>query len=91
MDCFINNKSIHDKNKIKGNPKSSYYDGDGEVTMLDIWLSQMSNEEFIGLCKGNIVKYIFRKKGSKEDKIRDYEKASDYMRFLLYATNNNKQ
>lgn len=75
--------------KLKGNPKSSYYDGDGKVTMLDIWTSQLTKDEFIGLCKGNIIKYLTRKKGNKKTKILDYEKAYNYATYLMEITNEN--
>ena len=41
----------------------------------------MSKEEFIGFCKGNVIKYTVRA-GQKNDEIQDIDKAIDYLNHL---------
>lgn len=53
----------------------------GAIECIDALRSCLSEEEFRGFCKGNIIKYLWRSeyKGGKED----LEKARDYLDYLL--------
>ena len=65
------------------NKNSSYYD-QGGLSDLDIWKAKLTKEEFRGLCKGNVLKYVLRagsKKGQKTTK--DLRKAKDYLDFWI--------
>ena len=44
----------------------------------------ISNEELIGFCKGNVIKYTVRA-GSKDDALLDIVKAMDYLTYLHKA------
>lgn len=55
----------------------------GGIECIDAIRACMSEEEFRGFCKGNVIKYLWRaeyKGGSV-----DYQKARDYMNYLLEA------
>ena len=41
----------------------------------------ISKEEFIGFCKGNVIKYVVRC-GKKEDAMSDIDKAINYLELL---------
>lgn len=69
---------------------SSYYDAGG-VSVLDIWKSKMSKEEFEGLCKGMIIKYICRagvKDPTKE--VEDLKKTKQYLEWLIESKEESK-
>ena len=53
----------------------------GGIECIDAIRACMSEEEFRGFCKGNVIKYLWRAeyKGGSED----YQKARDYMNYLL--------
>lgn len=53
----------------------------GSIECIDALRSCLSEEEFRGFCKGNVIKYLWRSdyKGGKED----LEKARDYLDYLL--------
>lgn len=55
----------------------------GEIETIDYIRDKLTKEEFIGYCKGNILKYISREKykGGKED----LEKAAVYLRWAIEA------
>lgn len=62
--------------------KDSYYDKGG-VSVLSIWKSKLSEDEFRGLCKGNVIKYVVRA-GVKDDNIlEDLKKAQVYLGWLI--------
>lgn len=52
----------------------------GPIECIDAIEASMSHEAFIGFCKGNVIKYIWRA-GSKdsEDAIDDMKKAAWYL------------
>lgn len=53
----------------------------GGIECIDAIRACMSEEEFRGFCKGNVIKYLWRaeyKGGSV-----DYQKARDYMNYML--------
>ena len=41
----------------------------------------ISKEEFIGFCKGNVIKYVVRC-GKKDDAVKDIDKAINYLELL---------
>ena len=55
----------------------------GGIETIDYLKAKLSKEEFIGFCKGNIIKYTSREalKGGKED----MKKAEWYLKKLIEA------
>lgn len=53
----------------------------GFIECIDAIKSALTEEEFRGFCKGNIIKYTWREKHKGGDK--DLVKAKDYINFLL--------
>ena len=61
---------------------NDYYDKGG-VSVLSIWKSKLTVDEFRGLCKGNVIKYVVRA-GVKDDNIvKDLKKAQEYLGWLI--------
>ena len=62
------------------NPNSKHYDTE-EKTAIELLEEQLTVSEMIGFCKGNIIKYEYRKehKGAKED---DEVKIKTYRNYL---------
>ena len=50
---------------------------DGGIETIDIIRAKLTHEEFIGYCKGNVIKYATRA-GKKNDEAEDLAKASVY-------------
>jgi len=61
-----------------------YYSKNGFSPIQAFEKGLMSNEEFIGFCKGNVIKYTVRA-GSKDDALLDIIKAMDYLTYLHKA------
>jgi len=59
-----------------------YYAGNGLSPIGAFQQGLISQEEYIGFLKGNIIKYTVRA-GHKEDAIKDLEKAKHYIDFYL--------
>lgn len=59
----------------------SYYIKDGLSPIDAFKQGLMSNEEFIGFCKGNIIKYVVRCQ-YKDNPVKDLDKAMDYIKLL---------
>ena len=60
-----------------------YYESGG-LSVYDIWRSKLTDEQFIGLCKGTVLKYVLRaglKAGN--DEIQDLQKAADYLQWWI--------
>lgn len=55
----------------------------GGMQLLDIWKAKLSLEEFKGLCKGNILKYVIR--SDHKNGIEDLKKARVYLNWLIEA------
>lgn len=53
----------------------------GGLQVKDIWLAKLSKEEFKGLCKGNVLKYILR--ADLKNGLEDYKKAAVYLQWLI--------
>ena len=70
-----------------GEPK--YYSSNGLSPLSAFRNGLMSKEEYIGFCKGNIIKYVVRA-GKKEDNSfeEDISKAKDYLNHLEEAMKN---
>lgn len=58
----------------------NYYEAGG-MQVKDIWLAKLSKEEFKGLCKGNILKYVIR--ADLKNGLEDYKKAKVYLEWLI--------
>lgn len=59
-----------------------YYNHDGLSPIQAFKKGMISRHEYIGFCKGNIIKYVVRA-GKKDDAVEDLEKAKNYIDFLL--------
>jgi len=59
-----------------------YYAKDGLSPLQAFQQGLMSQEEYIGFCKGNIIKYVVRA-GSKGFAVPDLLKARDYLNHLM--------
>ena len=55
----------------------------GGIECIDAIRSSMTEQAFIGFCKGNVIKYVFR----YEDKggVEDLEKAAVYLDWMIQA------
>ena len=53
----------------------------GTIQPIEFMRSFMSRDEFIGFCKGNVIKYVARA-GKKGDAAEDIEKARQYLGYL---------
>lgn len=58
-----------------------YYAKDGLSPLSAFEKGLISKEEYIGFCKGNVIKYTIRA-GKKDDAISDINKAIDYLEHL---------
>ena len=61
---------------------------DGDIECIDALRSMTTKEEFIGYCRCNAVKYVWRlphKGKSNAAKIQDAEKAIVYLEWLIEA------
>ena len=67
-------KTITDGIKVK-NPKSTHYHLWENTEVIDVIKSMLTEEEYKGFLKGNLLKYRLRDKGQDES---DKEKAKDY-------------
>lgn len=58
-----------------------YYCKDGLSPISAFKLGLISDKEFVGFCKGNVIKYTIRC-GKKDSSVEDIEKAINYLIFL---------
>ena len=58
-----------------------YYCKNGLSPIKAFEMGLISKEEFIGFCKGNIIKYVVRC-DKKDSMVSDIEKAIDYLQIL---------
>lgn len=84
-------KMLEDEEKIvylneSGEKEPSYYNSNGLSPLEAFKMGLLSKEEYIGFCKGNIIKYTVRA-GKKDDAIEDIYKAIDYLNHLKEAFN----
>jgi len=59
-----------------------YYASNGLSPIGAMKQGLISQEEYIGFLKGNIIKYVIRA-GKKEDAVKDLKKAKDYINFYM--------
>jgi len=59
-----------------------YYAGDGLSPIGAMKQGLISQDEYIGFLKGNIIKYVIRA-GKKDDAVKDLQKAKDYINFYM--------
>jgi len=61
-----------------------YYKSNGLSPLSAFKQGLISEDELIGFCKGNVIKYTVRcgKKGNGKDIIEDIDKAIDYLNYL---------
>ena len=64
------------------NKEPDYYAGNGLSPIGAFKQGLLSEEEYIGFLKGNIIKYTVRA-GHKKDAIQDLEKAKHYIDFYM--------
>ena len=57
-----------------------YYKAEG-VETIDYLHAFLTEDEFNGFCKGNIIKYVSR--ANRKNGVEDIRKARDYMRYLI--------
>jgi len=67
-------------NIIKNNINPDHYKIGG-IETIDIVKAKLSREEFIGFCKGNIIKYVTR--ANYKNGLEDYKKAQWYLDKLI--------
>lgn len=63
------------------NPKSTHYHLWKDTEVIDVIKKTLTEEEYKGFLKGNLLKYRLRDKGQDES---DKEKANDYHNELEY-------
>jgi len=59
-----------------------YYASNGLSPLQAFKQGLLSKDEYIGFCKGNVIKYIVRA-GKKDDAKKDIAKAIDYSKNLM--------
>lgn len=75
-----NGSHIEDNNKAK-NPNSKHYELWEDFEAIDVIKLVLTEEEYRGFLKGNILKYRLRV-GKKDDVLKEIEKIKDYEREL---------
>ena len=73
--------------KHEQSEQPDYYKSNGLSPMDAFEKGLLSEEEFIGFIKGNVIKYTVRA-GKKDDPIRDIDKAIDYLEWLKKVMKN---
>ena len=58
-----------------------YYSSNGLSPLKAFEQGLISREEYIGFCKGNVIKYVVRA-GKKGDALADIVKAMDYLQYI---------
>lgn len=69
-------------NKNEDRQEPDYYAENGLSPIGAFKQGLLSQDEYIGFCKGNIIKYVIRA-GKKESAIKDLKKAKDYINFYM--------
>ena len=75
-----NGSHIEDNNKAK-NPNSKHYELWEDFEAIDVIKLVLTDEEYKGFLKGNILKYQLRL-GKKDEVLKEIEKIEDYKREL---------
>ncbi len=76
-------KTAPSTSEVKYTATSPSHYQTGGMQLLDIWKAKLSPEEFIGLCKGNVLKYIIR--SDHKNGVEDLKKAKVYLEWLIEA------
>ena len=63
------------------NPLTPDYYKAGGVETIDYLHAFLTEDEFNGFCKGNIIKYVSR--ANRKNGVEDIRKARDYIRYLI--------
>lgn len=58
-----------------------HYNLKNGVEVIDIIRASLSEAEFAGFCKGNVIKYLLRA-GKKDNEANDFAKAARYIGYL---------
>ena len=58
-----------------------YYSKNGLSPLQAMKNGLISEEEYVGFCKGNVIKYVVRA-GHKDDPLKDIDKAITYLEQL---------
>lgn len=59
----------------------------GGVECIDAIRSSMKKEAFVGFCKGNVIKYVFRYE--EKNGVEDLKKAQVYLGWMIEAEESN--
>ena len=59
-DCDLYGEPVSDTKKVDDSVNHPSHYTDGKIECIDAIESSMSKEAFIGYCKGNIIKYVWR-------------------------------
>jgi len=71
---------------MKNKNEPEYYSKNGLSPLEAFEGGLLSKDEYIGFCKGNVIKYTVRA-GHKDDASIDIDKAIDYLLHLRYMLN----
>ena len=72
----------HDQHlPVDDNPVTPDYYKSGGVETIDYLHAFLTEDEFNGFCKGNIIKYVSR--ANRKNGIEDIRKARDYISYLI--------
>lgn len=66
---------------VDDNPMTPDYYKTGGVETIDYLHAFLTEDEFNGFCKGNIIKYVSR--ANRKNGLEDIRKARDYIRYLI--------
>lgn len=66
---------------VDDNPLTPDYYKSGGVETIDYLHAFLTEDEFNGFCKGNIIKYVSR--ANRKNGIEDIRKARDYISYLI--------
>ena len=67
--------------RVDGGPVTPDYYKAGGLETIDYLHAFLTEDEFNGFCKGNIIKYVSR--ANRKNGIEDIRKARDYLRYLI--------
>lgn len=59
-----------------------YYGGNGLSPLSAFEQGLISKEEYLGFCKGNVIKYVVRAGKKDNDGLEDIVKAMDYLHYI---------
>ena len=62
-------------------PTSPAHYKQGGLELITIWKKKLTPEEFQGLCKGNVLKYVIR--CNQKGGVEDLKKARQYLDWLI--------